>query len=722
MAKSKKETREDRVVATGPLKKYLLCGLLFLAILAAYSRVTGCGFIWDDDDYVTHNLVLRDASGLEKIWFKPLATPQYYPVVHTSFWVEYHLWKLKPAGYHVDNVLLHALGGFLLWLILLRLRLPYAWLAAALFVLHPVQVESVAWVTERKNVLSAVFYFAAALAYLNFIGVQDGKKSGRLLWYGIALVCFVAALFSKSVTCSLPAALLLVDWWKGRLNRKSVLLLIPFFVIGAGMALTTSWLEKAHVGATGWEWSLTFADRCLIAGRALWFYAGKLIWPAKLAFQYPRWDINASVWWQWLFPVGAAGVVLALWLARKRIGRGPLVAVLFFGGTLLPALGFINIYPMRYSFVADHFQYVGCIGLFILAAVILGRLPKVIPIIIVLILGVLTWFQTAGYKDLPTLWKTTLANNPDAFLAHNNLGAILQKDGKMDEAIAHFLAALKVRPEFPEANCNYGRALFQKGEVDEGMSYLEKALQLQPFSSVAHEYYADALLQKGRTNEAIEHLQAAIKFKPEDTSAHDHLAHVFLDLKRPGEAIQEFIKVLELQPDDAKVLSNLGNVYLSLGRFPQAITAYEKALALQPDLAFTYNYLAIAQYISGQYAEAVRNWETVIRLEPNNLRAYGCLAWALATCPDASVRNGDQAESLIMKLVNRGGKDDPTVLRILAAAYAESGKFDLALDTAQRAMQIATDHHITVLVNELGVEMRSYQARTPYHETSGRLP
>ena len=722
MAKSEKQTQQDKVVAPSPLKKYLLCGLLFVAILAAYSRVFHCGFIWDDDDYVIHNQTLRDAQGLEKIWCEPLATPQYYPVVHTTFWIEYHLWKLNPAGYHADNVLLHALGGLLLWRILLRLRLPFAWLAAALFMLHPVQVESVAWVTERKNVLSAVFYFMAALAYLNFTGIEPEQKSRSWAWYFIAMLFFVAALLSKSVTCSLPAALLLVYWWKGRLDRKGVLLLVPFFVVGAGMAWTTSWLEKSHVGASGWEWSLTFADRLLIAGRAVWFYAGKLLWPVNLAFQYPRWDIDPSIWWQWLFPVGAAGVVGGLWLARKKIGRGPLVAVLFFGGTLLPALGFINIYPMRYSFVADHFQYLGCIGLFVLAATVLGRLPKVIPVVMILALGVLTWFQTAGYKDLPTLWTATIAHNPDAFLAHNNLGALLQKDGKMDEAVAHFRTALKIRPEFPEANCNYGRALFQMGQVDEGMAYLEKSLQLQPFSSVAHEYYADALQQKGRTNEAMEHFQEAVKFKPANATAHDHLAHLFLDLHRTDDAIQEFQTVLQLQPDDAKVFSNLGNVYLSVGRVPEAIVAFEKALEIRPDLVMTCYNLATAQYLSGQYGEGVRHWEQTIQLDPKNLRAYGCLAWALATCPDASVRNGNQAIELIMKLVNAGGKNDPTVLRILAAAYAEAGNYDDALTTAQRAMQIAGDHHITVLVNELGAEMAVYQAKTPFHEATGKLP
>ncbi|HEX4342912.1 MAG TPA: O-GlcNAc transferase, partial [Verrucomicrobiae bacterium] len=328
--------------------------LLVVATFIAYQPMWHAGFIWDDDAYVTNNQTLHDLNGLKQIWLEPKATPQYYPLVYTTFWLEYHTWKLNPLGYHVVNVLLHALGSLLLWRVLKRLALPGAWLAAAIFALHPVNVESVAWVTERKNVLSAVLFFAAALAYLRFDGLAESKK--RLwTWWCAALLLFIGALLSKTVACSLPAALLLVCWWKkGRVTMADVLPLIPFFIMGLGLGLHTAWLEKHHVGASGAEWSLSFIERCLIAGRALWFYAGKLVWPSQLTFIYPRWQIGTGVWWQWLFPLAVLAVVVTLWRARKRLGRGPLVAVLFFAGTLLPALGFFDLYPMRYSFVADH--------------------------------------------------------------------------------------------------------------------------------------------------------------------------------------------------------------------------------------------------------------------------------------------------------------------------------------------------------------------------------
>ena len=250
--------------------------LLFLLVCLAYLPALRDGFIWDDDSYVTGNPTLRNLHGLYRIWFELGAVPQYYPLVHTTFWLEYHLWGLHPPGYHLINILLHAAAAVLLWQVLRGLQLPGAWLAAALFALHPIEVESVSWITERKNVLSAVFYFAAVLAYLRFAAwaVPEGANRRRWRWYFLALLLFLAALLSKTVTCSLPAALLLVCWWKqGRVRWADVYPLLPFFVVGMGLGLLTAGMEKYHVGAQGADWSLSFADRCLIAGRALWFCA-----------------------------------------------------------------------------------------------------------------------------------------------------------------------------------------------------------------------------------------------------------------------------------------------------------------------------------------------------------------------------------------------------------------------------------------------------------------
>jgi protein O-mannosyl-transferase len=356
-----KATRKETDPFAGRKEWWL--GLLLLAvILLAYQPVWHAGFVWDDDNYVTKNRTLHDLSGLRQIWFDTKATPQYYPLVYTTFWVEYHVWKLNPLGYHIVNELLHALGAILLWRVLKRLELPGAWLAAAIFALHPVNVESVAWITERKNVLSGVFFFAAAWAYLRFAG-ETGSQKRRRGWWLAGLLLFVCALLSKTAACSLPVVLLLARWWKQkRLEWGDVLPLVPFFVVGLGLGLQTAWLEKHHVGAGGAEWSASFAERWLIAGRALWFYAGKLFWPVNLTFVYPRWQLDVGIWWQWLFPAGALATVATLWFGRKKFGGGPLAAILIFASTLFPILGFLNVYYMRYSFVADHFQYFAEIG------------------------------------------------------------------------------------------------------------------------------------------------------------------------------------------------------------------------------------------------------------------------------------------------------------------------------------------------------------------------
>ena len=293
--------------------------VLLLITFAAYVPALECGTIWDDDAYVLANPTLRSMDGLRQIWFQVDATPQYYPMVHTSYWLEYRLWGLAPAGYHLINILLHGISGVLVWKVLRMVGLGSvaAWVAAAVFSLHPVHVESVAWITERKNVLSGVFYLAAAIMYLRFAGRRENDSEGdryRWTWYAGSLMLFLCALLSKTVTCSLPAALLLVIWSKRkRVARSDVIALSPFFAIGITLGLLTLWLEKQVVGAKGPAWDLSLVERCLIAGRGVWFYLGRLIWPSQLTFIYPRWQIDIG---SLGFPAAAALLVVVLWRAR----------------------------------------------------------------------------------------------------------------------------------------------------------------------------------------------------------------------------------------------------------------------------------------------------------------------------------------------------------------------------------------------------------------------
>ncbi|HBF22360.1 MAG TPA: O-GlcNAc transferase, partial [Planctomycetes bacterium] len=424
----------------------LWAGVLVCITLVAYGTViSDGGWIWDDNDYVTQNVCLRSGEGLVDIWTDTQATPQYYPLVHSTFWVEYQLWGTNPTGYHIVNILLHAFSALVLWRLLLRLGVPGAWFVSALFALHPVHVESVAWVTERKNVLSLFLSLLSAGYFLSWLGVGEAEGESRRKPLILSVLCFAGALLSKTVVASLPAALFLVVWWRRPdLLRRATASLTGMLIAGAAMGIRTAMLEVEQVGAKGADFAFSLADRFLIAGRALWFYAGKLVWPDPLVFTYPRWEIDDAALWQYFFPVTAAVFVVGIFALKKRIGKAPLVGVLIFGGVLFPALGFLNVYPMRFSFVADHFQYHASLGLIVLLGGMLASLTLPHRVKIAggaLILAVFCWVDLGrgkAFKNEETLWLTTLAENPMAWMAWHNLGVIQRRSERLDEAMTSY--------------------------------------------------------------------------------------------------------------------------------------------------------------------------------------------------------------------------------------------------------------------------------------------
>ena len=576
--------------------------VVLAAVFFAYAPAIRGGFVWDDDAYVENNEALRSGEGLWRIWTDFEATPQYYPLVHTSFWIEYHLWGLDASGYHVVNVFLHGLAVVLLWRVLLRLGVPWAWVAAAVFALHPIQVESVAWITERKNVLSGVFYLGSALAFLRWAklgmsgmsGMSGSAGRGAARFYVLSLVLFVCALLSKTVTCTLPAALLLVLWWKDRLDGRRAMSLLPFFVIGVGMGLVTVWLERHHVGAMGEAWELSFLERCLLACRIVCFYATTLLWPAGLTFVYPRWEVDASRVWWYVYPGMVVVTTWAAWLGRRRMGRGAVVGLLYFGGTLFPALGFFDVYPMRYSYVADHFQYLAGVGFITLVtAGVLGwfgqggsrRRVAVLTGVGVLLsgLGVLSWGQAKIYRDIDTLWEDTLAKNPKAWMAHNNLGHRLYFRGRLDEAIGHFEEALAVKDELPETHNNLGKALEARGRVDEAVAHFETALEINPRYAEAMNNLGGALGAKGRMREAADYFHRTIALDPTHAKAHFNLGMVYKSRQSYAQAMDELAQALTLRPELPEAHFELGGLLEMEGHPRGAAEHYGRAIALRPD-------------------------------------------------------------------------------------------------------------------------------------------
>jgi tetratricopeptide (TPR) repeat protein len=621
------------------------CGLVAL-VVAAYVPVWQAGYVWDDDAHITDNTTLRDLSGLRRIWLQPHATPQYYPLVHTTFWCEYHLWGLHPLGYHLSNVLLHAVNALLLWCVLRRLGLPAAWWLAGLFALHPVHVESVAWVTERKNVLSALCYLGSLLAWLR-CWQEDESQPRRAGWpfYGMSLLLFLCALLSKTVTCSLPAVFLLLRWWKqGRVSRGYALATLPFFVLGLPLALHTMALEKTHVGAHGAEWSWSVVERGLIAGRVLWFYAGKLLFPWRLAFMYPRWQVSASSWWQYLFPAAVLALLLALYVGRRRLGRGPLVAVLFFIGTLVPALGFFNVYPMRYSFVADHFQYLASIGVLVLAGAgcqyLLARwsVPQrgVVGGAVLTILGILTWQQARVYHDALTLWNDTLAKNPNCWMAYMNRAKAHLELGQADEALADCAHAVEVKPDLREghglagAYAGRGDAYRDLGQKQQALDDYNRALALEP--DVAEVYGSRGLVydQLGDTAQAIRDYNRAIELKSTEPDVYVNRGTAYQKMGEMPRALADFTRAIELKaarPEApglalASIYADRGATYQSLGQAAQAFDDLNRAIELEPDLANAYTNRGLTYQLTGQFQQALADHDRALELRPDYADAY----------------------------------------------------------------------------------------------------
>ena len=455
---------------------------LGLLVAVSYFPATGAGFVWDDRIFTEAENV-REWSGLWRIWFSPSdikLEAHYWPIVYTTFWLEHKLWGFAPPGYHIVNLLLHFLTTVLLWRLLLRLPVPGAYLIAAVFAVHPLHVESVVWVMGRKDLLSSLFYLGAALVYLRFVDVPRPSR------YLLALALFLAGLLCKSIAITLPAALLIWHWWKqGRVTRPDLLRLLPFFLVGVGVAAADLAFSRSMEDVS---LAYSLIDRVWIAAYALWFYVGKLLLPTDLAVIYPHWDI-------WMHPWGyvlAAGAVpVLLWFFRQRIGRGPLAGSLFFTVTLSPVLGFIDYGYMQFSFVADRYQYLAGIGVM---AVLIGgaahgaaKLPEVprrsvqgLACAVLVLLGMLTWRQAGIYENEMTFYEHIIALNPVARDAHYNLGTSLLKQERWEEGLAATRIALEQRPEHANAHSNAGAALVMLGRYDEAEKHLHRALELNP--------------------------------------------------------------------------------------------------------------------------------------------------------------------------------------------------------------------------------------------------
>jgi len=642
---------------------------LLLSTLAAYHPAWFGLPLWDDDAHLTREGI-RSWEGLKLIWIRPQSTQQYYPLMHSAFWVMHRLWGDATLGYHLVNIVLYATSAWLLLALLRRLAIPGALFAAFLFALHPVQVESVAWITELKNTLSTLFYLLAAHAYLRF------DETRRPAAWGTAAAWFVAGLLTKTVIATLPFSLAVVLWWKrGSLTwQKDVRPLLPLVALGIAGGLTTAWVERTYIGATGSEFNFSAIERILIAGRAVCFYAAQLVWPANLMFTYPRWTVSQAVWWQYLFPASVGAALFLSWRLRDRT-RAPLAALLLYGIALGPALGFVNIFPFIYSFVADHFQYTATLaGLTFLAAVSSTLAARYISSswvrtaiagVVLAPLAVLTWQLSHQYVSAEVLYRSTIARNPSAWMsyqnlggmmlgtsgadleeaaslireslrlrpgnaeAYNNLGYYYQRRGDPAAARKHYEEAVRLEPKLVSAQTNLGALDQTEGRLEEAEGHYREALRLDPYNNDAGRNLGLILTSLGRSVEAAPLLARAFSNNPNHPDVLDALGILAVRENRLDDAIRYYEAAAAARPGWASPLVKLGLIYDKLGRLPDAIARYEQAVRADPSFAVAHDSLGYARLRQRRFAEAAAEFTEAIRLDPSMAESHASLGAAL---------------------------------------------------------------------------------------------
>ena len=544
----------------------LAVAALCLLVAVSYFPALSGGFVWDDVA-LPKSTPLHTWSGLAQIWFTPRGLirheAHYWPLLYTTFWLEHKLWGLTPLGYHLVNLLLHTGVVLLLWRLLRRLEVPGAWFAAAVFAVHPLHVESVAWVMGRKDLLATVFYLSSMLAYVRFAEMPRGRRGKHYL---LAMALFVLGLLSKSIAITLPAALLLWHWWRhGRVTLADFSRTLPFFLVGLGIALA----EYAYyVGHNRISFAYTPLERGLIAARALVFYAGKLLWPTGLTGVYPRWEPGIGDALAWGGAVGGAAVVAVLWRCRRQLGRGPLAGVLFFVVALSPTLGFVDFGYMQFSFVADRYQYLAGIGLIAVVAaaasracqLCLGALPAhrtrparmaigAAGAAILAVAGLLTWNHVGIYRNPGTFFTHVITHNPQARDAHHNLGNHLEAEGRDLEAQAAYDTALERRPDDPALLISIGSMLSKQGRQEEALARFREALRLNPQHQTGMRNLAAVLINQKRYTEGVAAAQKMIARYPNSATAHHLAGFGLFYLNRKAEALQHYDRALVLEPN-----------------------------------------------------------------------------------------------------------------------------------------------------------------------------
>jgi tetratricopeptide (TPR) repeat protein len=545
--------------------------LIILLTIVVYGPTMRDGFVFDDSLLIAGNPIIQASKGLSRLWFttKP---KEIWPLTTSLWWLEWRLWGASPMGYHVVNVLFHAVNAVLVWLILRRLKIPGAWVAALVFAVHPVNVATVAWVSEQKNTLSMFFYALAVLLYLRFDEQARAFAAKSWGWYVLSLLAFLMALLSKTAVVMLPVVLLGCVWWRhGRVRWKDFLYSAPFFAFSLILGLVTIWFQHHRALGESAVRTSGIASRLAAAGWVPWFYLSKALLPINLTVVYPKWGINVSQWVSYAPGMLLAGCFTLAWWKRRTWGRPLLFGLGYFVVTLFPVSGFFDQGFYQFSLVADHWQYHAIIGVVALVVAAGERIHRqmgeqeqswktIAGVVVLILLAAGTWRRSSVYKNDETLWRDNVAKNSSAWLAHDNLGTALWQAGKIQEAMAHFEQALRIKPDYAETHDNLGAALWQAGRVQEAMEHWEQALQIKPNDSKAHSSLGLALVGQGKLREAAEHWEQALRIKPNDARTHYNLGVALEQTGRTQEAIRHYELALQIKPDYAEARNKLARL------------------------------------------------------------------------------------------------------------------------------------------------------------------
>ena len=641
-------------------RRFLPAALILGAALLAYAPVFHAGFVWDDNTFLTANRLIRAPDGLYRFWFTA-APSDYFPLTSSMLWFEWRLWGQSAAGYHVVNVLLHAASAVLLWRVLLRLRVPGAWLAGMLFALHPVAAASAAWISERKNTLSMLFCLGSILAYLRFdvrthhddplfvapllrraknntAGTTNGNPQSAIRnpHYYLSLGLFLLALLSKSSVVMLPVILLILAWWRrGKIVWKDLLRTAPFFALSLALGLVTIWFQRHNAIGQEVVRAEGAASRVAAAGWIAWFYLYKILLPVRLCAVYPRWEVDGSSLLSWLPLALLLAATALLWINRKRWGAGPLAAWASFVIMLLPVLGFVDMSFMRLSLVADHLQYAAMPGILALAAALLaratagargGRPAAVAAAVAVGIclaaLGALTYQRAEVFTSNQRLWRDNAGKTPRSARIWSELGMAYVNAGALDEAIVSFDQALELDPKYSRAWLERGIARADAHRYADALGDYDQAIALKPDDPDAWYNRSNAWFETGHPAEALRDLDQAIALRPDYAEAYVNRGLIHAAANRPAEAMSDYNQAIAVNPDCAEAYVNRGLLHAAAHQPAEAMSDYKQAIAVNPDCVEAWYNRGTAYARAGRLGEALRDLDEAIARKPDYADAW----------------------------------------------------------------------------------------------------